>query len=307
MKKFKIAITIRSLVLNKTEHKDFFKKCDVIYINKTGQRLSEDYLVSVMSDAEGVIAGTEPFTNRVFESAKNLKVISRIGVGIDNIDMESATQHNVRILTTPQAPVQAVAEHTIALIFCALKKIPAYTVSMKNGDFSSSSGRLLSGKTVGIVGLGRIGYRVAEMLNALGCNINYFDPFTTTNPPISWQCMSNLENLVAMADIISLHANPPKKTGAIIDEKILLKCKKGIIIINTARGTLIDEMALVQALKTGAVSAAGLDVFMREPYTGPLLSFPQVITTPHVASNTIESRSTMELEAFENLLRALEV
>ncbi len=173
---------------------------------------------------------------------------------------------------------------------------------MRGDRVSLTPGLLLDKKTVGIVGLGRIGYRVAEILDALGCRIVFYDPFTTMDPHEDWVRSKTLEELVRQSDIITLHAVSQMDNKPLFNADEFSKCKKGVIIINTARGTLIDERALVLALENGTVSSAGLDVFSTEPYKGPLLSFSQVIVTPHVASNTIESRRIMEREAFTNLL-----
>ena len=277
---------------------------EIVYINSTGLRLSENDLISAIRNTEYVIAGTEIFSKKVLEASTHLKVISRVGVGIDNIDIPNAGKHNVCILNTPETPGLAVAEHTLALLLTILKNIPKYNNQMRSGNYAVESGLMLSGKTVGIVGLGRIGYRVATMLAMLGCTIYYYDPYIRCSPPSDWISVSSLENLVNSVEVVTLHTAPQKDGTAIFDSRIFAQCKKGIIIINTARGSLIDERALVDALDTGIVSAAGLDVFPMEPYNGELLKYPHVIVTPHVASNTIESRQQMEMEAVEHIIDA---
>ena len=307
MGKHKIALTIRSLSMDDAEFKKYQKACKFVFINKSNRRLSETELISALTDADGVIAGTEQFNARVIDSAKNLMVISRVGIGMDSIDVEAANRRGIQIQTTPIAPVQAVAEHTLALILCLLKQVPLYNEAIRREEPTVKPGSLLSGKTVGIVGLGKIGFRVAEMLSGLGCRIVFFDPFLSGHPaPESWCRVSLFEELLSHSDIITLHTSGQKGNSPIFDEKSFMKCKKGVIIINTARGSLIDENALIHALDSGIVAAAGLDVFFKEPYNGPLLSFSQVVATPHVASNTLESRREMEREAFENLIGSLE-
>jgi D-3-phosphoglycerate dehydrogenase len=211
----------------------------------------------------------------------------------------------VRICTTPQAVVQPVAEHTLALILAAVKGIPAYDAAMRRGDHAVRAGMQLFGKTVGIIGLGRIGYRVASLLDALGCGILFFDTIPVRDVPAAWRQAESIEQLLGTADIVSLHAGAQQDGCPILTGERFRKSKHGIVIINTARGSLIDEDAMVLALKDGTVAAAGLDVFRTEPYSGPLLAFPQVVVTPHVASNTRESRGEMELEAVHSLLAAL--
>lgn len=302
MKKPTVAITIRSFDNSSQAIKKLNEHFKVIYINSTGLRLSETELIAAIRDAEYVIAGTELFSKKVLEASSTLKVISRVGVGIDNIDIIYAEKKNISILNTPDAPVQAVAEHTLALILTLLKKIPQYNQEMRKENYSIEPGLMLSGKIIGIIGLGRIGYRVGTILSALGCTIYYFDPYLQYNPPSEWIAQNSLESLVNTVDIVTLHTPPQKERTAIFDSRIFTQCRRGIIIINTARGSLIDEQALSHALDACVVAAAGLDVFSIEPYDGVLLKYPQVIVTPHVASNTKESRQKMEMEAVENII-----
>jgi D-3-phosphoglycerate dehydrogenase / 2-oxoglutarate reductase len=300
----RVAITIRSFDQSGGAMKKLIDEFEIVYINSTGLRLSEYDLISAIKNAEYVIAGTELFSKSVLETSPRLKVISRVGVGIDNIDITTAEKHNVCILNTPEAPGLAVAEHTLALLLTLLKNIPKYNNQMRSGNYPVEPGLMLSGKTVGIIGLGRIGYRVATMLAALGCTINYYDPYVRNNPPSGWVSASSIQDLVRSVEVVSLHSSPQKECSAILNSEVFSVCRKGIIVINTARGSLIDERALADALEAGIVSAAGLDVFLTEPYSGELLKYPQVIVTPHVASNTIESRQQMEMEAVEHIIDA---
>lgn len=303
----KVAITIRSINLNSKAMDELRARCEVVFVNSTGQRLTEDELCSILRDVDGVIAGTERFTERVMRESGTLKVISRVGVGLDSIDLEAAKRFGIIIKNTPGSPVNSVAEHTIALIFSILKNIPLYNIHLKNGDSSLLPASTLHGKTVGIIGIGRIGSKVAALLECLGCRICFFDPFVNPGIDPAWQQMETLEALMAESDIVTVHAVASPSETPLIEEKLLSHAKKGIIIINTARGSLIDEDALCSSLESGQVSAAALDVFSTEPYTGKLLKFPQVIATPHVASNTREARMQMEAEAVDNLMAELRV
>jgi D-3-phosphoglycerate dehydrogenase len=174
---------------------------------------------------------------------------------------------------------------------------------MRKGEEALEPGTLLAGKTVGVIGLGRIGMKVAMMLGSLGCRILVYDPYRKGPDQPGVKFLPSLEDLAGEADILTLHAPAQPGDRPILDGAILSRCRRGVVIVNTARGSLIDEAALVSALEEGRVAAAGLDVFPREPYTGPLLRFPQVVATPHVASNTIETRQEMEMEAVENLMK----
>jgi D-3-phosphoglycerate dehydrogenase len=301
----RVAISIRSFDLQSPAMETLRKKCEVAYINSTGKRLSEPELRSILSNVDGVIAGTEKISESVMKSAPRLKVISRVGVGLDSIDMDAAEKYHILVKNTPEAPALSVAEHTLGLIFSILKNIPRYNEQVHSGDYSLCPGSLLLRKKVGIIGLGRIGVRVARMLECMGCSIFFFDPFIYQDFPASWKKMDTLESLMENSDIVSLHSGPPADSKPIIEEKLLSHAKKGLIIINTARGTLLDEQALINCLENGRVAAAGLDVFSFEPYDGNLLKYPQVIVTPHVASNTIEARTQMEREAVDNLIEGL--
>jgi D-3-phosphoglycerate dehydrogenase / 2-oxoglutarate reductase len=299
-----VAITIRSFPRSGSVIKELESEFSVIFRNATGSRLSETEMIRALKDAEYVIAGTEPFSKKVLECCGNLKVISRVGVGTDSIDLQTASKRNILVLNTPEAPVISVSEHTLALLLAVMKRIPEYNNNVHGGNFSVKPGSLLYGKTVGIIGLGRIGYRFASILACMGCKIQFHDPFFTRHLSEDWTPVRDLEDLVRTSDIISLHA-PPKQDGSPILTSALFKtCKKGMILINTARGALIDETALELALQEGIVASAGLDVFLQEPYSGSLLKYSQVIVTPHIASNTVESREQMETEAVGNLIRA---
>ena len=300
-----VAITIRSFDLSSPAITKLKEKCTISFINKTGARLSEMDLMNALGNVQGVIAGTETFSRSVIDQCSSLKVISRVGVGTDSIDLTAVRDLGIQIVTTPNSPVQSVAEHTLALILSALKNIPQYNKQMRENNHALTAGSLLSGKTVGIAGMGRIGTRVAEMLECLGCQILFYDPMLARQTPSTWKQIDSIEELVKCSDILSIHSAPQPDGSPLINAKVLSHAN-GITIINTARGTLIDEQSLISALSSGKVKSAALDVFPSEPYTGKLLSFPQVIATPHVASNTVESRRQMEIESVDNLIKSLE-
>lgn len=304
-KKFNTAITIRSFNLQSEIYTKLSKRTNIVFVNTTGQRLKEIDLCKAISDADGIIAGTELYTENILKSAPHLKVLSRVGVGLDNIDLEYTKRKGICVLNTPLAPGDAVAEHTIALIFSIFKRIPQYYEKAHRGDYSIQQGSMISGKIIGIIGLGRIGLKVATLLNACGTKIIFFDPFVKKNIPKDWERLDTLDDLLQAADVISLHSSPQSGNIPVLDKYAFSRCKTGVVVINTARGSLIDEKSLVDALDCGKVSFVGLDVVSIEPYKGPLLKYPQVIITPHVASNTLESRQQMEIEAVENMIHTL--
>ncbi|MDD1664073.1 MAG: hypothetical protein LUQ32_01850, partial [Methanomicrobiales archaeon] len=245
------------------------------------------------------------FSGRVIGSSGDLRVISRVGVVTDSIDLGAAREHGVGIFTTPDSATQAVAEHTLALILAVMKRIGVYALAMRSGDDAVEPGSLLQGKTAGIIGLGRIGNRVAGILDALGCRIIFLDPAPRIPPRDGWVAAGSLADLLARADIVTLHVPALEGDRELIGEKDIASCRKGAVIINTARGSLISEKGLERGLKEGVIAGTGLDVFPFEPYRGPLLAFPQVVATPHVASLTVESRREMEREAVKNLIKGL--
>jgi D-3-phosphoglycerate dehydrogenase len=300
--RFAIALTIRSFDTKGIAMRMLEKVGSVVFVNQTGGWLKSSALKKALAGADGVIAGTEAFTADVLAAAPGLKVISRVGVGTDSIDLNAAAARGIRVCTTPRAPVQAVAEHALALLLAAAKGVVAYDRSIHQGDFSVSPGMLLAGKRAGIIGVGRIGRRVGELLEAFGCQVHYYDPADPSGLSPSWTRCRTLPDLLRDADILTIHASPPSDGKPILMKKEFQTCKTGVILINTARGNLISEDDMVLALREGKIGAAGLDVFSSEPYRGPLLGFPQVIMTPHVASNTVESRTEMEVEAVQNLI-----
>ena len=302
MTKPNVAVTIRSFNANSPAMAKLQLACNITSFNNTGRHLTEDELIEAVVGAQAILAGTETYSEKVLSSSEELAIISRVGVGIDNIDLLAANENNIKVCNTPESPAQAVAEHTVALIFSCLKMIPDYNERLHRGDHSTRRSGLLSAQTVGVIGLGRIGFKAAEILSAIGCKIIYYDPYLNRMVPDSWICAEELNQLLSSSDIISLHMPPQPGNRPILDRQAFPACKKGVVIINTARGSLIDENELLSSLQDGTVSTAGLDVVQHEPVTGPLLEYPQVIVTPHVASNTKESREQMEMEAVENII-----
>lgn len=306
MSMLNLAITIRSFNYDGPAIKKLNDVFTISYANRSGRRLSGDALVHALSDADCVIAGTETFNDAIFEQSPRLKAISRVGTGLDSIDLAAAKKREIGILSTPHSPIPAVTEHTLSLIFSVMKNIPYYNEAMRRGNPQIKPGRMLAGKKVGVIGLGKIGAHVAAALDFFGCSVTYYDPYTPQPSNHAWKRVTSLPELIKDIDILTLHASADSKAPPLVDADVLSMSKHGLIIINTARGTLIDEAALLDALKSGQVYGAGLDVFCHEPYSGELLTFPQVVATPHVASNTLESRYEMETEAAENLIRYFE-
>lgn len=275
-----------------------------IITNPHRRKLTEDEIIELLSGgATGLIAGIEPLTERVFQSAKNLKIISRCGAGLDSVDLVAAKNHGMTVLNTPEAPAQAVAELTMGFILSLLRQINQIDQSVRQGEWPRTQGRLLAAQTVGIIGMGHIGRRVARLCQAFEATVIAHDPYASQVP--EGVTLLPLEQLLATADIITLHLPYSPDTHHLLNAQAFATMKPEAIVINAARGGLVDESALAEALQSGKLGAAALDVFEQEPYHGPLRAYGNIILTSHVGSLARESRQRMEIEAAENLLQGL--
>lgn len=271
-----------------------------VVINPYGRKLKGEEVVELCKGAVGIIAGTESLDSEVFEKLDMLKVVSRCGAGISNVDMDAAKRSGIKVFNTPDAPTLAVAELTVGLILNLLRKVSQMDSAIRQGRWKKITGNLLSGKRVGIVGFGRIGKKVASLLKSFDCEICYFDPFVA-DAASGFRRLSK-EDIFRWADIVSIHASTADK---IVADRELGLMKKGAWLINVSRGELLDEQALYAYLKNGHLSGAAIDVFEAEPYNGPLKCLDNVILTPHIGSYALEARMAMEKEAAENLLKGL--
>lgn len=272
--------------------------------NSYGRKLTEEEAIALLEgDVVGMIAGIEPLTERVFASARSLKVVSRCGSGLDNVDLLAAKRHGIKILSTPEAPAQAVAELTLALIMTALRHVCQTDKLIREGRWPRTQGRLLAAQRIGIVGLGRVGRRVARLCQAFEAKVVAHDSYVEHSP--EGIELIPLDELLAEADIVSLHVTYDKDTHHLLNKETLARMKPGAIVINTARGGLIDETALAEALRTGRLGAAAIDVFEQEPYHGELVECENTVLTSHIGSLARESRQRMEVEAAANLVWGL--
>ncbi len=260
--------------------------------NPYGRKITPEELRQLLPGVVGLIAGTETIDKETLKNS-GLKVISRVGVGMDGIDLEAAKELNIVVKNTPDAPTIAVAELALAGILSLLRQIPQMNQEVHQKVWDSKMGVQLTGKTILIVGFGRIGRHLAKLLEPFRVKLVAVD---STLPGIS------LKEWLPEADIVCLHISGSQQ---ILGQEEFSLMKKGVFVLNASRGGVVNEADLVEALKEGKVAGAWLDVFIKEPYAGPLTEFPQVIMTPHIGSNTKESRAQMEKEAVDNLLSAL--
>lgn len=259
---------------------------------------------------DGVIVRQGKITDIVQDAAPNLKVISKHGVGTDNIDIEAATKRGIVVTFTPGANSEAVAEHTLALALSLVRMIPNQDRLIHSGIFDKKrySGTELFGKTVGVIGYGRIGKRVSELFASLGTKVVVYQPsFTDETLPPNISNVATVETLYRQADIISLHVPLTENTRGMIDRSAIAKMQDHVIIINTARGALINEMDLVEALRTKKLNGAALDCFEVEPLRQdhPLLNFENVVVTAHVAGLSDRTLTNMGMQAAKNALAIL--
>lgn len=267
--------------------------------NPFKRKLTKRELIDLLrDDVGGLIAGLEPLDHEVMEKS-NLRVISRCGSGMSNVDIEAAKGLGIKVCSTPDGPTTAVAELTIGAMISLLRMIPLMDRSLRGGTWDKMIGTQLEGKTVAIVGFGRIGRRVAGLLAAFKTRILVIDPFL--NDSDEEFPVLTLEDALPQADIVTLHASGET---TIISKKEFGLIKPGAFLLNAARGGLIDENDMAESLREGRIQGAWIDTFGREPYKGPLTGFEQVILTPHVGSYTLECRRAMEMESVENLINA---
>ena len=277
-----------------------------VRLNPHGRRLSRDETRLLLDGVVGLVAGTETLDREILAGASQLRAIARCGVGLDNVDRDAAEDRGVAVRSTPEAPAEAVAELALGGMLALLRHLPAANRAMRRGEWRKPMGRLLRDRTVGLVGLGRVGKRLVELLTPFACRILATDPM-----PDEWFGERHgirfveLDDLLAAAEIVSLHLAPPREGGSLLDADRLALLRPDAILINTARGGLVDEAALYDLLAAGKLAGAFLDVFAEEPYQGPLPELPQVLLTPHIGSYAIETRVRMETEAAERLLEAL--
>lgn len=273
--------------------------------NPHGRKLTEDEVAELIAGVDGVIAGTEPLNATVLERAGRLRVISRVGVGLENVDLNAALRMGIVVRNTPEALTDAVAELTLGGILSVIRQIGRMDRDMHAGAWERQMGGLLRGKTVGIVGLGRIGRRLAELLHPFEVRLLAAD--RAPEPAVADQLgvrYVELDELLRESDVVTLHL--PGLEDSLIGADEIALMRPGAILVNASRGGLVDEAALHAALADGRLAGAYLDTFASEPYDGPLRDLPTVLLTPHAGSYAAEARERMETEAAQNLLDAFE-
>jgi phosphoglycerate dehydrogenase-like enzyme len=263
-------------------------------------------MAEIVQDAVAVIADADPYDRAVLERARDLKVIARVGVGLDGIDLDAATELGVAVTTTPGMNNETVADHALALILAASRRVVEHDAGVRRGEWNRVGDMApwdLHGRTVGIVGYGRIGEGVARRLSGFGVRILVSDPVRSE---AGGHEMVDLDTLLSMSDIVTLHCPLSDETRGMIDERRLLLMGNAGILINTSRGPLVDEDALVEALEARRLRGAALDVFELEPPPSERLrALPNIILSPHIGGVSVDSNATMTRSAVRSALGVL--
>ncbi len=275
-----------------------------VTLNSYERKISTQELASDIGDSDVLIAGTEKITEDVLINAPNLKLISRVGVGLDGIDFELCAKYGVRVAYTPDAPSMAVAELCVGMILDLSRKITLTNNNLRKGIWSRHMGTLLYGRTVGIFGMGRIGKSLIHLLSSF--NVQFL--VNDINPDLSFGRLYNVEfvsksEVLEKSDIISVNLPLKKDTYNFITFYEISKMKSNAILINTARGGVINERDLYNALKSNMIAGAGIDVFEDEPYDGEFICLENCVLTCHMGASTIDSRKEMETQAVEEVIR----
>lgn len=266
--------------------------------NPYGRKLTVPETIEHLRGADGLLAGLEVLNEKVFSQTPDLKAIARIGIGTDNVDFEACERHGIKVSNTPDAPTEAVAEMVLSALLSIAHQIPESNDDMHQGEWKKRMGFSIRGLTVLFVGYGRIGRRFAEHLKYLGANILVYDPY---QPEVS---IGTIEEGLKTADVITVHASGKDE---ILGSSEIDHIKNGAVLLNCARGTLVNEQAVYDALQSSKLSFYWADVYSEEPYKGKLIECENAILTPHISTFSRQCRIQMEVEAVKNILRDLGV
>lgn len=280
---------------------------EVIY-NLSGKPLPSEEVARLLPGIDGYIAGLDAIDRSALAAADRLKVIARYGVGVDAVDLQAAKEKGIVVTNTPGSNSVSVAELTIGLILSLARNIPTAAAAARAGEWPRLAGLSLEGKTVGLVGFGSIGQQVARRLGGFDCTLLAYDPIVAEDRAAALGVkLLFLEELVPLADFVSLHCPLTSQTRGLVNAAFLEKMKPGAFLVNTARGELVDESALLAALDSGKLRGAALDVFASEPPAGdnPLLRHPRLIATPHMAAHTDGATQAMGWMSMRDCLAVL--
>jgi len=274
-----------------------------IILNPFGRPLDESEIMDHLKDVDGLVAGLEPLNRKVLSGAPRLKAIARVGIGMDSVDMEAAADLGIRVSNTPDAPANAVAEMTVTALLALCRGLIEANAGVHERRWDKMIGTSLSGLVVLIIGYGRTGKRVAELLAPFGPRLLVVEPYFAPQENSTVQVdLVELRDGLRQADVISLHASG---SNTVLGPNEFAHTKRGAFLLNSARGGLIDENAVIAALESGQLRGAWFDAFVEEPYSGALCDNSRALLTPHMCTYTVQCRREMEVCAVENLCRDL--
>jgi len=302
----KVLITTIPFGIKDSKPLQILKEAGAEYtINPLNKKLNENDLLELISDYDIVLAGTEPYTEKVLDNAPNLKLISRLGIGLDGVNLHATKERGIKVSYTPDAPAPSIAELTLGHIITLLRSVHTSNIQMHNGEWNRYLGKTISESKIGFIGVGRIGTRVIEMLQAFG------KPKILANDIVPNQDLNNKyeidwtskESIFQEADVISLHVPLTAETKNMINYEQLMTMKRDAALINTSRGGIINEDDLYNVMSSGHLNGVAIDVFKDEPYVGKLTELDNCLLTPHMGSMSEACRIKMELEAAEEAVR----
>jgi D-3-phosphoglycerate dehydrogenase len=276
-------------------------------INPLGRRLKESELADLVGDVDALIAGTEPISDVVMERATRLKLISRVGIGLDSVDLLAAERRGIHVSYTPDAPAPAVAELTVGLMLSLLRSVHVANAEMHRGEWKRHTGRRIPDVTIGVIGVGRVGRRVLTRLASFGTPrvlVNDLRPDNALVPELKLEWVDK-DEIYRDADVVSIHVPLTVHTRGMVTFEHMTRMKKDALLINTARGGIVNEADLARVLESGHLGGAAIDVFEHEPYSGPLSNIERCILTSHMGSMSIDCRIRMEIEATAEAVRFL--
>jgi len=305
----RILLTTTSFQDTKGEHQELLKSAGFEVVTERGP-LSEERMLDLSGDFDAFLCGDDAITEAVLDrSLPRLRLISKYGIGVDKIDVDAATRKNIPVLFTPGVNHTTVAEHAFGLMLCISKDLPGAVQSVRSGNWKRVTGHEIMGRSIGILGLGRIGKEVAVRAKSFGMPIIAYDPYWDENfaQAHGVRKANSLLEVLETSDIVSLHLFLTNETRSLINEKVLRRMKPGAWLINCARGELIDSRAVAEALETGLLGGYGADVLDEEPPPPdhPLLNAPRSYITPHIGSRTYESVVRQGTKSVQNLILAL--
>jgi D-3-phosphoglycerate dehydrogenase len=299
----RITITTSSFGKESSRPVELLRSYDFeLAFNPHGRKLTKPETIELVREADGLIAGTEALDEEVLAQLPRLKIISRVGTAMDNVDRAYAAKRGIPVFNTPDGPTDGVAELTLGGLLAALRRIPQSDASIRRGEFAKPMGRLLRGKTVAVIGLGRIGKALVRLLQPFAVKVLAVDP--TPDEAFAREFHVRylpLEEALPQADMVCLHLSG-SPASPLLGAAQLARMKKGAVLTNTSRGGWVDEGALAEALTSGQLGGAYLDVFAAEPYQGPLAKLENVVLTAHIGSYALECRIGMEVDAAQKVI-----